>query len=100
VGNKTRIKVVKNKLAPPFREVELDIIFGKGFDRVADLLDRAVDAGLIEKSGNWYTLENDKVGPGRDKAVHALNEKPEMFDRLREKLMSLAIATPALGAEA
>jgi recombination protein RecA len=93
LGHKTRIKVVKNKVAPPFREVEVDIIFGKGIDRMADLLDRGVEAGIIERNGNWYTVGETKVGPGRDKAVTALSENPELFTRIREQVLATAAQT-------
>jgi recombination protein RecA len=94
VGHKARIKVVKNKMAPPFREVEVDIIFGRGIDAVADLLERSVDAGLIEKNGNWYSFEEEKMGPGRDKASVALGERPELMLDLRERLMALRGTMP------
>ena len=89
IGHKARIKVVKNKMAPPFREVEVDIIFGRGIDAVADLLERSVDAGLIEKNGNWYSLGEEKFGPGRDKASAALGERPETMVSLRERLLAM-----------
>jgi recombination protein RecA len=88
VGHKTRIKVVKNKVAPPFREVEVDIVFGKGIDAAADLLERAVEAGVIEKSGTWYTIGDDKFGPGRERVVSALQDDPAMFSRVRSRLMA------------
>jgi recombination protein RecA len=89
-GHKSRIKVVKNKVAPPFREVEVDIVFGKGIDAVADLLDRCVDTAVCERNGNWYTFGEDKFGPGRDKAKDQLSEKPEVMAKLREALLATA----------
>jgi recombination protein RecA len=89
-GHKSRIKVVKNKVAPPFREVEVDIVFGKGIDAAADLLDRAVEHGVCERSGNWYTFGEDKLGPGRDKAKDQLAERTEVMARMRERLLTAA----------
>ncbi|MCC6807596.1 MAG: recombinase RecA [Deltaproteobacteria bacterium] len=87
-GHKSRIKVVKNKVAPPFREVEVDIVFGKGIDAAADLLDRAVEYEICERNGNWYTFGDDKLGPGRDKAKDQLCERPESMAKMRGALLA------------
>lgn len=91
VGNRTRVKVVKNKLAPPFRLAEFDIMYGRGVDAVADLLDLAVGAGLVEKSGAWYSAGGERIGQGRDRARAWLAEHPEAAAALRDQLLA---ATP------
>ena len=88
VGNHTRVKVVKNKVAPPFKEAEFDIIFGQGISREGDLIDLAVKAEIIKKSGAWYSYEEKKIGQGRENAKLYLKENPEIMDivetRVRE----------------
>ncbi len=90
VGNRVRVKIVKNKVAPPFRKVELDIMFGKGVSAVASLLDSAVRHGFIDKKGAWYTTETEKVGQGRENAINFLDQNPdfkiEVEKKIREKL--------------
>ncbi len=90
VGNKVRVKIVKNKVAPPFRKVELDIYFGKGVSAMSSLLDGAVKYGLIDKKGAWYTTETEKVGQGRENALNFLEQNPDFTKdieiRLREKM--------------
>src|SRR2546427_12586464 len=78
VGSRTRVKVVKNKLAPPFREAEFDILYGVGISRPHELLDLACDRGLVEKSGAWFTLGGERFGPGREKAAEALKQNGEL----------------------
>ena len=82
VGNRTRAKFVKNKLAPPFREAEFDIIYGKGISRGGDTLDLATDIGLIDKSGAWYSLDGERLGQGRNNSIDALLEQPEKMRAL------------------
>jgi recombination protein RecA len=86
VGNRTRVKVVKNKCAPPFRQAEFDIMYGKGISREGSLLDVAVDLGLVKKSGAWYTYEGEQLGQGREKAKEFLAESPELMIELFEKI--------------
>src|SRR5690606_37498167 len=86
IGNRTRVKVVKNKLAPPFRVCEFDILFGQGISRSGDLLDLGVEAGLIEKSGAWYSAEGERIGQGRDNARRYLEERPAMLAAIEAKL--------------
>ena len=86
VGNRTRVKVVKNKVAPPFKEAEFDIMYGEGISRAGDLLDVAVGVDIVEKSGSWYSYSGDRIGQGRENAKIFLNEHPEMLDDIEQKL--------------
>lgn len=86
VGNHTRIKVVKNKVAPPFKEVEFDIVFGKGISREGDILDLAVDCSIINKSGAWYAYKGDKIGQGRENAKQYLKEHMEIRDEVEKQV--------------
>ncbi len=88
VGNRTRIKVVKNKIAPPFKEAEFDIMFGKGISREGDVLDLAANCDIINKSGAWYAYNNEKIGQGRENAKHFLAEHPEIFNEIYTKVRS------------
>ncbi|MGN0242696.1 MAG: recombinase RecA [Lachnospiraceae bacterium] len=91
VGNHTRVKVVKNKVAPPFKEAEFDIMFGKGISTEGDILDLAVEIGAVNKSGAWYAYEGNKIGQGRENAKQFLTDNPEIAKKLdsmiREKLL-------------
>jgi recombination protein RecA len=89
IGYHTRVKVVKNKLAPPFREAEFDIVFGQGISREGDLLDLATDAGLITKSGAWYSFGSDRIGQGRENAKAYLKEHPELAADLEKQIRGL-----------
>jgi len=96
LGNRTRVKVVKNKMAPPFREAEFDIIYGDGIHRVGDLLDTAVRLGVAEKSGSWYSYDGQRLGQGRDNTVLAIEERPEMANEMRDRiLVESGLAEPA-----
>ena len=86
VGNRTRVKVVKNKVAPPFRQAEFDIMYGKGISREGSLLDMAVDMGIIKKSGAWFTYDGEQLGQGRENAKHFLSENPEIMVEVSEKV--------------
>jgi recombination protein RecA len=97
VGNKVRVKVVKNKVAPPFRKVELEIIFGKGISSLASLLDAALKHNLVEKSGSWYSCGAEKIGQGRDNVLEFLEKNPALQAELEEKLR--AIMFPAKAAK-
>lgn len=94
VGNHVRVKVVKNKIAPPFREAEFDIMFGQGISREGDVLDLAVNAGIVNKSGAWYAYEGDKIGQGRENAKTYLNENPAFFDMLEAKVRDFYFTQP------
>lgn len=86
IGNRTRIKVVKNKVAPPFKEAEFDIMFGEGISREGDVLDLAANLGVIVKSGSWYAYKDDKIGQGRENAKQYLKEHPEIFDEVEKQV--------------
>ncbi|MEQ8152699.1 MAG: DNA recombination/repair protein RecA, partial [Smithellaceae bacterium] len=97
-GFRTRVKVVKNKLAPPFREAEFDIIFGEGISREGDVLDMAVEHGIVEKSGAWYSYKGDRMGQGRDNSRTFLKENPDILAQVerevKEKLGLNIVAEP------
>ncbi len=86
IGNRTRIKIVKNKIAPPFKEAEFDIMFGKGISREGDILDLSVGLDLVNKSGAWFAYNGDKIGQGRENAKNYLAEHPEIMDELEKKI--------------
>jgi recombination protein RecA len=86
VGNRTRVKVVKNKVAPPFRQAEFDIMYGQGISREGSLLDIGVDFGFVKKSGAWYTYEGEQLGQGRENAKSFLTENPELMVEVSEKI--------------
>jgi len=86
LGNMVKVKVVKNKLAPPFREAILELIYGKGIDKTGDILDAAVSVGLIEKAGSWYSYKKERLGQGRDNVKKILESKPELLKELEEKV--------------
>ncbi|HET8734188.1 MAG TPA: DNA recombination/repair protein RecA, partial [Anaeromyxobacteraceae bacterium] len=82
VGSRTRVKVVKNKVAPPFREAEFDVRYGVGVDRLAEAIDLGVERGLLEKSGAFYALDGERIGQGRERAAEWLREHPAALDAL------------------
>jgi recombination protein RecA len=86
VGNQTRVKVVKNKVAPPFREVEFDIMYGQGISKVGELVDLGVTAGVVEKSGSWYSYNGERIGQGRDNAKTFLKDNPDKADAIEEAI--------------
>lgn len=87
VGNRTRVKVVKNKMAPPFREVEFDILYGQGISRSGEVLDMAADIGVVQKSGAWYAFEGERIGQGRDNARLYLEQHPAILTKIEERLL-------------
>ncbi|MFQ5417380.1 MAG: recombinase RecA, partial [Myxococcota bacterium] len=84
VGNRTRVKVVKNKVAPPFRQAEFDILYNQGISKEGDLLDLGVDCGIVEKSGSWYSYDDERIGQGRENARRFLIENPDVCARLAD----------------
>ena len=86
VGNRAKVKVVKNKVAPPFKEAEFDIMFGKGISREGDILDLAANCDVVNKSGAWYSYNGDRIGQGRENAKQTLANNPELMAEI-EKLV-------------
>ena len=87
VGNRTRVKVVKNKIAPPFKEAEFDIMYGRGISRSGDVLDLGVNLNLIEKSGSWYSYDGERLGQGRETAKQILEENPDIMQQVESKIL-------------
>ena len=83
IGSRTRIKVVKNKIAPPFKEAEFDIMFGEGISKAGDLLDLAANIDVINKSGAWYAYNGEKIGQGRENAKNFLKQNPDIMEAVR-----------------
>ncbi len=100
VGSRTRVKVVKNKVAPPFREAEFDVRYGLGVDRHAEAVDLGVERGLVEKSGAHYAVDGERIGQGRERAVEWLRANPEAFERLAARLREPAAAAAVVPAAA
>jgi recombination protein RecA len=99
-GNRTKAKVVKNKMAPPFKEAEFDIMYGEGISVTGDLIDKGVEANVVEKSGSWYSYNGERIGQGRENAKSFLKQNPEIQDRLLKKVkeaMGMAAVNPAKG---
>lgn len=98
VGNRTRIKVVKNKLAPPFKQAEFDIMYGQGISREGSLIDLGVDGGYIRKAGAWYTYEGDQLGQGKENARQFLRDNPDLALEIEKKIkdgLGIGVVTPA-----
>lgn len=100
VGTRVRVKVVKNKCAPPFRQAEFEVLFGQGVNRPGEVLDLGVGAGLIEKSGSHFVYGDERLGNGRERACASLQERPELMESLRAQIMArsaqgaLAVVAP------
>jgi recombination protein RecA len=90
VGSRTRVKVVKNKVAPPFRQAEFDIMYGKGISREGAVLDMAVELGVAKKSGAWFTYEGEQLGQGRENAKTFLIENPEVMVQMAERVRQMS----------
>lgn len=86
VGNHVKVKVVKNKVAPPFRQAEFDIIYGEGISKVGEIIDMGVELGIIQKSGSWFSYNSDKLGQGRDAVKNLLSDNPELMNELEGKI--------------
>jgi len=85
-GNRTRVKVVKNKLAPPFRKAEFDILYGQGISKTGELIDMGVDLEILKKSGSWFSYGDTRLGQGRDAVKNLLRDNPELSDEIEEKI--------------
>ncbi len=90
VGNRTRVKVVKNKVSPPFRQAEFDIMYGQGISREGSLIDMSVDLGIVKKSGAWFTYEGEQLGQGREKAKDYLKKNPEVMMEISDKVLTVS----------
>ena len=97
VGNRTRVKVVKNKCSPPFKQAEFDIMYGKGISREGSLIDMAVDMGIIKKSGAWFTYEGEQLGQGRENAKTFLATNPEIMVEISDRVLEVAGLKPGDG---
>lgn len=95
IGNRVRVKVVKNKVAPPFRQAEFDIIFGEGVSKTGEIIDMGVDHGIIQKSGSWYSYDSNKLGQGRDAVKQLLTDNPEMAAEIEAKIFAKVEAEKA-----
>ena len=89
LGNKTRVKIVKNKVAPPFKTAEFDIMYGEGISKTGEILDLGVDLDIIEKSGSWFSYGGSKLGQGRDSVKSILKDNPELSEELEQKIFEL-----------
>ena len=100
VGNNVRVKVVKNKVAPPFREVEFDIMYGEGISKLGEIIDLGVKAGVIEKSGSWFSYNSTRIGQGRENVREFLKKNPDMADEIEKAVRgnAVVIADELLGA--
>ncbi|MCL5967059.1 MAG: recombinase RecA, partial [Firmicutes bacterium] len=94
IGNRTRVKVVKNKVAPPFRQAEFDILYGEGISREGSLLDMATDGGLVQKSGAWYSYGDLRLGQGRESARDYLKENPDLAREIETKIRASMLPAP------
>ena len=88
IGNRTRVKVVKNKMAPPFREVEFDILYGQGISRSGDIVDLASEMGIVDKSGSWFSFDGDRIGQGRENARAYLEQHPAIMDKIESMILA------------
>ncbi|WP_300460396.1 recombinase RecA [Desulfobacula sp.] len=95
IGNRTKVKVVKNKLAPPFKDIEFDLMYGEGISKTGDLLDMGVDLQIVDKSGSWYSFEGERIGQGRENVKLFLVDNTDIFEKIEQKVREqLGIATP------
>lgn len=100
IGNQVRVKVVKNKVAPPFKVIDFDIIYGEGISKYSEVIDLGVKANIIEKSGSWYAYEDQKLGQGKEAAKQVLKEKPELFLKIKQQILNKADSVMTVDFEA
>ena len=99
VGNRTRVKVVKNKVSPPFKQAEFDILYGQGISREGSLIDLGVDNGIVRKAGAWYTYESDQLGQGKENARAFLRDNPDLANEIEKKILEKLGVGPQIVAE-
>ncbi len=87
IGNRTRVKIVKNKLAPPFRKADFDILYGEGISQLGEIIDLGTDFNIIRKSGSWYSYNETRIGQGREAVKQILRDNPELYDELKTKVI-------------
>ena len=97
IGNHSKVKVVKNKVAPPFRQAEFDIMYGEGISKVGEILDMGVEKGIVNKSGSWYSYNDSKLGQGRDAVKEVLKDNPELAEEIEAKIVALIKGEPVTG---
>jgi len=97
IGNRTRVKIVKNKMAPPFREVEFDILYGQGISRAGDVIDLATDLGIVDKSGAWFSYAGERIGQGRENAKTYLEQHPQLMEKLEAMILAKHNIKPRAG---
>jgi recombination protein RecA len=97
VGNRVKVKVVKNKVAPPFRSAEFDIIFGEGISKTGEILDMGVEMGVVNKSGSWFSYEASKLGQGRDAVKNLLHDNPELANEIEAKIRAKILEAATAG---
>ncbi|MDQ3102081.1 MAG: DNA recombination/repair protein RecA, partial [Bacteroidota bacterium] len=95
IGNRTKVKVVKNKVAPPFKKTEFDIMYGKGISKTGEIIDMGVELNIIKKSGSWFSYSDNKLGQGRDMVRQLLDDNAELCDELENKIKE-AVATAGI----
>ena len=101
IGNETRVKIVKNKVAPPFKTVDFDIMYGEGISKTGELIDLGVKSGIVEKSGAWFSYNGEKIGQGRENAKNYLKQNPQVADEIEKKIRADAghLTTEMIGDE-
>ena len=101
IGNQTRVKIVKNKVAPPFKTVDFDIMYGEGISKTGELIDLGVKAGIVDKAGAWFSYNGEKIGQGRENAKIYLKEHPEVADEIENKIRADAghLTTEMIGSD-
>jgi len=98
IGNRVKVKVVKNKVAPPFRSAEFDIIFGEGISKVGEIIDMGVEMGIVQKSGSWFSYDGNKLGQGRDAVKGLLHDNPEVANEIEGKIRAKLVEMQTVGA--
>ena len=94
MGSRTKVKVVKNKMAPPFKVVEFDIMYGEGISKIGEIIDIGVDFNIVQKSGSWFSYNGNKLGQGRDSVKQIFNDNPELAGEIEYRIKEALITTP------